>query len=253
MAYNIRWKYLLPALLGSTARKLPFTKKNATGDIKYISIILLPATWHDPSCYEELQEILAKEGFTSYAMDLVPGDRFTYGGSQQALVQDLEYTLESIQGPYILLGHGQGGIVAQAALQESDTIRKNAEGIVLLGSYPLGLKPPFSDMVKEKENMLMDLGAVFQFWFGKLLNKRYGKKLLFLPSTDETSEEVSSYIGKLLKVRKEGRINHRYRLLQMCSKTSFYYTSCATTRHLRMVRSHCHTFRLHPNFWIHQP
>jgi pimeloyl-ACP methyl ester carboxylesterase len=201
VAYNIRWKYLLPSLLGIKARKLPFTKKVATGDIKYISIILLHGMWHDSSYYAELQDILAKEGYASYAIDLLPGERFSRGGSQQELVQDLEYTLEDIEGPYILLGHSQGGLVVQAALQKSDVIRKTAEGVVLLGTYPLGLTPPVSAILKEKRTMYMDLGYAFFCFFGKLMNTRYTKHIFLLPNTDEMSEEVSSYIAKLLKVR----------------------------------------------------
>jgi len=206
VAHNLRWKYFLPTLLGQKARKLPLTKVKASGNIQYISIILLHGMWHDKSFYAELQEILSKRGYTSYSIDLLPGERFTPGGSKEEVVRDLEYTLEDIEGPYILIGHSQGGLVVQSALQRSEAIRKQVEGVVLLGSYPLGYTPPIWEILKEKENMYSDLGYLFICMFGKLLNVRYTKKIFLLPTTDEIMEETSSYIGKLLKAPSDGRI-----------------------------------------------
>eukprot|EP00980_Cylindrotheca_fusiformis_P008506 scaffold1805_cov104-Cylindrotheca_fusiformis.AAC.13 len=202
VAYNIRWKYLLGGRGG--ARKLPFVKREAgtASDIKLISVVLLPGMWHTPSCYEELQICLAKEGFTSYAVDFVPGERFHLrGASMKQLIADLEYTLEDIPAPYILMGHSQGGLVVQGALQHSSdtSIRKNTEGIVMMASFPLGHPTPI-------RLFMDDLGTYYSILFGKIMNARFAKKLNLLPTTDEKSPELSTFIQKLLKAPPEGRI-----------------------------------------------
>ncbi|KAL3927189.1 MAG: hypothetical protein SGBAC_013182, partial [Bacillariaceae sp.] len=98
------------------------------------------------------------------------------------------------------------GLVVQAVLQRSDDVRKNTDGVVLLASYPLGLSPPFGDLMKQKENMISDWGYAFVCMFGKLLNARYAKKIFLLPKKKKKTEEMSSYICKLLKAPSDGRI-----------------------------------------------
>ncbi|KAL3938537.1 MAG: hypothetical protein SGBAC_006572 [Bacillariaceae sp.] len=213
IACRLRWKFLIPCLLNKPSlRKLPVTKvnkiisdsdssnNNDNGHAAPISLILLHGMWHDASFYAELQDILAVKGYTSYAVDLLPGERFLPGGSQREVVRDLEHTLEEINGPCILIGHSQGGLVAQSALQRSPSIRSKTKGVVLMGSIPLGYSPPVADVQKQEVTVLSDFwGFLWVCLFGKLRNARYGKHIFLLPETDETTDEMSSYITKLLK------------------------------------------------------
>jgi pimeloyl-ACP methyl ester carboxylesterase len=208
-ACNIRWKYLVPALLGKRQpRKLPTVKVEATEDeehgikSKSISIILLHGMWQNATYFQELQEFLSEDGYTSYAVDLLPGERLLPGGSGQELVEDLECTLKGIEGPYVLLGHSKGGMIVQRALQQSEMIQSQAVGVVLMGSYPLGLPPPMV-LFQQKRNMFQDvIGVLFVALLGKIRNSRYAKDIFLLQSTDETSKEISNYLNTIVKVSK---------------------------------------------------
>jgi pimeloyl-ACP methyl ester carboxylesterase len=230
VAYNIRWKYFLPTLLGRKSRKLPIKKVQGKGDVKSISVVLLHGMWHTAEYFQQLQHILAQEGYTSYAIDMLPGERLTPGGSEKELVQDLELTLKDIKDMYVLLGHSQGGLITQACLQRSDEIRKTVAGIVLLGSYPIGLTPPFSSLAKQKQNMIMDWGYLGVCFFGKLVNARYTKGIFLLPSTDDTSEEISRYIQGILKVSRNEWLLFFFRYKSL-SLINLNFVVC---RHLRM-------------------
>jgi pimeloyl-ACP methyl ester carboxylesterase len=210
-AYTIQWKYIVPALLGKRQpRKLPTVKVEATEDeehgIKSISIILLHGMWQNATYFQELQEFLSEDGYTSYAVDLLPGERLLPGGRGQELVEDLECTLKGIEGPYVLLGHSKGGLIVQRALQQSEMIQKQAVGVVLMGSYPLGLPPPMG-LFQQKNNMFQDvIGVLFVALLGKIRNSRYAKDIFLLQSTDETSKEISNYLNTVVKVSKSAEL-----------------------------------------------
>ena len=54
-------------------------------------------------------------------------------------VRDLETTLQEKieEQQYIMLGHSQGGLIVQSAMQNSKVLYENTLGCVLLGTFPL--------------------------------------------------------------------------------------------------------------------
>ena len=98
--------------------------------------------------------------------------------------------------PIVLVGHSQGGLIVQEALQRSVFIRNKTQGVVLLGSMRLGYLSP--DIMKQKENICSDkLGYLSAAILGKLRNVEYGKRLFLL----------SAYFDKLLKVSASLRLS----------------------------------------------
>ena len=182
VACNIRWKFLLPFVFQKDKpRKLPYRKvEAASGDYnKSIVVVLLHGMWNDASYFEELQEYLADGGYTSYAIELLPGERWLPGGLLQELVRDLEYTLQDIPRPHVLLGHSRGGILIQGALQLSPKMRQNSSstGVILLASYPLGYVPPLRAIFDQRKDGFIHnwMGAMNILLLGKLRNKEYTK------------------------------------------------------------------------------
>eukprot|EP00542_Grammatophora_oceanica_P009385 CAMPEP_0194027824 /NCGR_PEP_ID=MMETSP0009_2-20130614/1872_1 /TAXON_ID=210454 /ORGANISM="Grammatophora oceanica, Strain CCMP 410" /LENGTH=325 /DNA_ID=CAMNT_0038666997 /DNA_START=24 /DNA_END=1002 /DNA_ORIENTATION=- len=209
VAYNVRWKYLWSALVGRQPETLPVTKVDGQegSNSNPVPVILLHGMWHDASYYGRLQQLLSLNGYTSYAVSLLPGKRLLPGGSQKELLTDLEHTLkQEVCGRYILLGHSQGGLLTQSALQNSKEIRENAVAAVLLGTYPLGLTPPVGKLLKEPRNMYTDLGYAYICGFGKLVNVRYAKHMFLMPTTDEKEPAMGKYIEGLLKAPSDGLI-----------------------------------------------
>lgn len=225
VAYNVRWKYISTVFGRQKARTLPVVKvvgntnkrrgeesknEDSSDDAAIIPIVLIHGMWHDPSYFAPLQRLLAERGRTSYAVSMLPGERFLPGGSQAELVADLELTLSTTAagggGRYVLLGHSQGGLVAQSALINCREIRENCLGAVLLGTFPLGFVPPAAELCGRHRNMYRDVGYAFICLFGRLMNARYAKHIFLLPGTDETSPEMSGYIQGLLRAPSDGLV-----------------------------------------------
>lgn len=213
VAYNVRWKHLWGFIVGTEPKELPVVTVEGSAvqssKNKDVSVVLLHGMWHDASYYQELQQLLARAGYTSHAINLLPGERLLPGGSQKELVADLEVTLQKTipdpQQQFVLLGHSQGGLITQSALRNSQAIRKRAMGAVLLGTYPLGLTPPVA-LLKQPRNMYSDVGYLWICLFGKLLNTRYTKHIFLLPTTDETKPKMKSYMDGLLEAPSDGLV-----------------------------------------------
>lgn len=210
VAYNVRWSQLFKA---KKTKILPVTKvekelTNDSNDGKKVPIILIHGMWHDSSYFEKLQKLLSIRGYTSYAISLLPGERILPGGSQKALIRDLEATLQEKieEQQYILLGHSQGGLIVQSAMQNSKVMNENTVGCILMGSFPLGLTPPFRDLMKQSRNMFFHLGYMYQCMFGTLMNVDYTKHIFLRPTTDEKEPEMNLYIQKLLKAPSDGLV-----------------------------------------------
>ncbi|CAB9520476.1 expressed unknown protein [Seminavis robusta] len=168
--------------------------------------------WHDASYFHELQQILSKAGYTSYSMQFpCCQDNACYQEARRItkeLVADLEETLQQqVEQPqFVILGHSQGGLITQSALQNSTVISERARGAVLLGTYPLGMTPPLGALLKEPRNMYNDFGYLWICLFGKLMNTRYTKHIFLMPTADETQPKLKSYIAGLLKAPSDGLV-----------------------------------------------
>ena len=87
VAYNVRWRHLYSFLVGGEPKKLPLVKVEGTSKTKKsIPVVLLHGMWHDASWFHELQVTLQKAGYSSCAIDLLPGERFLLGFSQKEIV-----------------------------------------------------------------------------------------------------------------------------------------------------------------------
>jgi len=209
VVYNVRWKHVRrrrPKIL-SVETVVAVEKKEKTPPI-----ILLHGMWHGAWYWKPLQRLLAEKGFTSHAISLEPGERFLPGGSQQELIADLEKTLASISksDTFLLLGHSQGGLLAQAAVYNSPNIRKKTSGLILLGTFPYRYIPPWSDvqtlLQRPQQHMYTFPGYTWICLFGKLWSADYTKQIFLLPTTDITTSAMKEYIAKLLKAPSDGLI-----------------------------------------------
>lgn len=213
VAYNVRWRYLWRTIVGQKPRVLPVSQKNPNSSgctDKKVVVVLLHGMWHDASFYARLQDLLADRGYTSLAVDLLPGERLLPGGSQKELVADLECTLHAAfpdsNVDFILVGHSQGGLIAQSCLRNSEKLRQYTAGVVLLGTYPLGCTPSLS-LLRQPRNMYNDIGYAYICAFGRLWNKRYTKHIFLLPTTDETTDPtLQGYLQRLLHAPSDGLV-----------------------------------------------
>ena len=190
VVYNLRWRYV-STLWRRQARKLPVTKVEASSDDtnknKRPILLLLHGMWHDAAWFYDLQVYLQKQGgYTSWAIDLLPGERFLLGFTQAEIVADLECTLRHhLKGneTIVLVGHSQGGLVAQCCLHKSPFLCEKTRGTVLMGTYPLGHVPPFYRILRQPRNMYNHYGVWGIYLFGRLWNLDYLKHIFFLRST----------------------------------------------------------------------
>eukprot|EP00980_Cylindrotheca_fusiformis_P003229 scaffold734_cov118-Cylindrotheca_fusiformis.AAC.3 len=152
------------------------------------------------------------------------GERWLPGGMGHELVQDLECTLRDIQGPYVLVGHSKGGMLIQRALQQSEGIKKQTVGVVLMGSYPLGKLPPIQ-LFTQKHSMVRDVaGALYLSLFGKIRNRKYAKDIFLLPSADEAAnKDLSNHLDAIVQAPADGALffpYHHYLSYSSPSQTS---------------------------------
>lgn len=217
VAYNVRWRYVGDCFFGRTPKNLPITKVEASLQKEKKSnvvIVLLHGMWHDASWYSKLQHLLQHRGYSSYAIDLLPGERFLPGFSQREIVTDLKQTLiigdgeavadnkEKVQ--YILVGHSQGGLVVQSCLKRSPELHDRTKAVVLLGTYPLGLMPPVKALMKQPRNMYNHLGYAWICLTGKLSSLDYLAHIFLLPTTDPST--LPDYTSNLLTAPSDGFI-----------------------------------------------
>lgn len=207
--YNVRWKYLVSYLRGQP-RVLPVVKVDAENGkrTKKVPIVLLHGMWHDTWYFEALQTILARHGYSSYAISLKPGERLLPGGGQIELVRDLEATLNTLNiDRFVILGHSQGGLLAQSAVWNSRQIHDKVSVVVLLGTFPLGYAPSMAHARKlmNRPNMFR-AGYAGICFFGKLFTVSYTKHIFLMPATDETTTEMRKYMNRVLTAPSDGLI-----------------------------------------------
>lgn len=198
IAYNLRWQHIQ----GQDAHILNTVVQVAPG--KKIPIVLLHGMWHNPEDFKSLQKALAERGYSSHAVDLKPGERFLRGFTQKEILADLEKTLENMD-KFILIGHSQGGLVAQSILQNSPILKKKISSVVLLGTFPLGLTPHLAFLIEQRQ-MYTFPGYLYLALFGKLFDREYVKRLFFMPSTDVEDPTFQAYIQRMLAAPSDGFI-----------------------------------------------
>ena len=205
--YNVRWRFAANLIFGAKPKTLPILKESPDDDKKKKKpiIVLLHGMWHDAVWYSKLQKMLKEKGYYSYAIELLPGERALPGFSQQEIVQDLEATLLDNE-EYILLGHSQGGLVAQSVLKNSPKLEAKTKATVLLGTYPLGLMPPAKKLFSQQRNMYNHIGYAGICLIGKVISLDYLKHIFLSPSTDVHKEELKEYTKKILSAPSDGRI-----------------------------------------------
>ena len=212
-AYNVRWRFIGDCFFGGSKPKiLPIRKVEAATNKKSnnnVVIVLLHGMWHDASWYSKLQHRLQQRGYSSYAIDLLPGERFLPGFTQKEIVTDLKHTLileaENEEVEYILVGHSQGGLVVQSCLKRCPELHDRTKATVLLGTYPLGLLPPLRALMKQPRNMYYHMGYAWMCLTGKLSSLEYLAHIFLLPTTDP-STLPDDYTSKLLKAPSDGLI-----------------------------------------------
>jgi len=217
VAYNLRWRHLGETLLflrTKIGKSLPVIKVVSNDDDKKKTkkkpiVVLLHGMWHDAAWWDSdplfLQSLLKDKGYTSYAIDLLPGERFLVGFSQKEIVADLERTLlseiddngEAVE--FVLVGHSQGGVAAQSCLKNSPKLAAKTKAVALLGTIPLGKKQT-NDMAKANTK-----GFLWTAFTGKALSKDYLKDIMLLPTTDYAKSPVlDAYLSKLLRAPSDG-------------------------------------------------
>lgn len=104
------------ASAGTSARKHP--------------IVFIHGMSHGSWCYRGLQEVLAKRGHTSYALDLRPSKFRTL----KEHVQDVHEALSTLklERP-VLAGHSQGGVIAQHYYHTCDAQMPKAHQVAAMG------------------------------------------------------------------------------------------------------------------------
>ena len=225
IASNLRWKHIGDLFVSSKKRQpkqLPVTvvegdspKEKNDSTKKKIIVVLLHGMWHNASYFSNLQKILKQNGYTSYAIDLLPGERLFPGFSQTEIVSDLENTLlqytktkdHSQQNvEFILVGHSQGGLIAQSCLLNSSRLKTHTKATILLGSFPLGLTPPIQ-LLFQPQNMYNHFGYLGICLTGRLWTHKYLKHIFLLPSTDvNKSARLQTYAQKILNAPSDGLI-----------------------------------------------
>lgn len=218
VAYNLRWRHLGDALLflrTKTGKSLPVIKvvANNDGDDKKTTkkpiVVLLHGMWHDAAWWDSdplfLQSLLKDKGYTSYAIDLLPGERFLVGFSQTEIVADLERTLLSENGnndepvEFVLVGHSQGGVAVQSCLKNSPKLAARTKAAALLGTIPLGKKQT-NDMAKANIK-----GFLWTAFTGKALSKDFLKDVMLLPSTDVAkSPALETWLSTRMRAPSDG-------------------------------------------------
>ena len=101
-------------------------------------VVFVHGMWHSSWHFRGLQELLAADGFDSYALELEPG----LFKSMSAHVRDLKQAISSLnlQNP-ILVGHSQGGIILQHYMHTVNNAldsTRQAHAVVLLGTAAIG-------------------------------------------------------------------------------------------------------------------
>ena len=156
-------------------------------------IVLLHGMWHGGAWhFAALQRLLAAAGFESHSVDLRPGARTNKrGGTRKELVADLSATLDELRlRDAVLIGHSQGGLVAQSFMQDALPARPDTvAGAVLLGTFPLGLFPPAAMMLRRPSiySMLGVIGYSHLSLTGLLRSTAEARSIFVRPDTIETT------------------------------------------------------------------
>lgn len=175
--------------------------------------------WHDATWFGDLQSILRDQGYTSIAVDLLPGERFLVGFTQTEIVEDLERTLKyELEGneaaqELVLVGHSQGGLVVQSCLSNSSWIHENTNAVVLMATYPLGNIASFRKITSQTQSLCSHWGVLSIFLLGRIMSLSYLKALFLLPTTDTDESKLQRYTEKILKAPSDGMITMSHFLL----------------------------------------
>ena len=165
--------------------------------------------WHNAVWFEPLQKSLKQAGYSSIAIDLLPGERFLVGFTQREIVADLERTIgellahENDNTELVIVGHSQGGLVAQSCLLNSPYLKSRTRGVVLMGTFPLG--GTFAEVsiiqkraIPQPTSFYNHIGILGILFFGRVLSKKYMQHIFLRPTTDLNSTEMKRYADMIL-------------------------------------------------------
>ncbi|WP_051279190.1 alpha/beta hydrolase [Chitinilyticum aquatile] len=148
-------------------------------------VLLVHGAFTAAWCWEDTQRALAAAGWESYALSL-SGHGGSAGAEQlHALtladyLQDIDWALEQIGRPPVLVGHSLGGYLLQRVAEHT-----TVPGLALLASVPpYGLAGSLTYMGSCYPGLLMELQ---RFASGAMPNPDLGfvRELLFAPDSDE--------------------------------------------------------------------
>jgi pimeloyl-ACP methyl ester carboxylesterase len=213
LAYSLRWQHVdIDSVLhrdrDRAVHKLPVKEKKANSFIRKTPVVLLHGMWHSKREFNDLQYFLADNGYSSYAVDLQAGERFLpLGYTQREIVADLEAAIAGLGlDEFVLLGHSQGGVVAQSLLiHMSPALRAKVIAVVLLGTFPLGLPPPPA-LLQQTRSMYTFPGYAYLALFGRLWSAGYARDIFLAADTDVSEPSIEAYLRRLLAAPGDGLI-----------------------------------------------
>lgn len=186
---------------------------------KPTKVVLIHGMWHGAWYWKPLQRLLAESGIQSFAIDQRPGSLKFKSSYLQDLTRTLDGMTDDDLDGAVVLGHSQGGILAQYLMRD---YFPNRSGVSLKGTVMCGTIPLHIGRGAQEMPMLFGalqehgLKGVFAEWSllqslyfcasGKLLNRDAAQRIFLLPSTTQTTvaDGLDSYMDKMLHAPSDG-------------------------------------------------
>lgn len=102
------------------------------------TLLLVHGAWHGPWCWEELESVLASDGWATRTVSLPSSVRPDVPTTEPLAgihtdTQVVRETLEDIEGPVVVVGHSYGGVPVTQAIADAP----NVSHAVYLAAYQL--------------------------------------------------------------------------------------------------------------------
>ncbi|GAB3842568.1 alpha/beta fold hydrolase [Nesterenkonia populi] len=110
-------------------------------------VVLIHGAWTGPWLWQKFAPHLTRQGHRVHALS-VPGvgEEEPFPGSLNRLTARMEEKLGETEGPYIFVGHGEGGIVAT---ELAERLAEQTAGVVFIGGIMLPHGYSFADIRRD--------------------------------------------------------------------------------------------------------
>ena len=153
----------VPPASGSTARSTP--------------IVLVHGVYHGSWFYRGVQDVLAEEGFESFALDLLTSNS---SSTCESLAADLDTAMRllPLRARPVLAGHSQGGLLTQKYMADMDGRMPDEKRVCAVGLIATGSLGHFANSMRSALNCLKVVGggAGVRPWLNNVLLKGEEKR-----------------------------------------------------------------------------